>query len=182
MTISCPPVGHTNPPDASGWTSSYLPYPNATVTAEISSGNFVCHDILNPAVPLAPFVAQSTHPVPADGLTCTPSPPGAPPAFRCVGGTPLKRVVDFACPVTAVSDTLDDPAWSTRHNSGTAIVGVTSATPSNLQCTFLASTSFVGSNGTEVATATRPVGTLRGCQVAADGKSFTCLLPQVPAP
>jgi hypothetical protein len=176
-TIACPSFGHTNPPDASGWTTKYFGYPNANVAAEITGGSFVCHDVMNPAVPLAPFVAQSSRPVPAD-YKCSPSGPGAPPTFSCVsaGRPPLF----IPCPVTAVSDTLDDPAWSTRHDAGTALAGVATTTPPTLECTYLAASSFVGANGTEVATASRPVGGLRGCQVGPDGKSFSCALLQVP--
>jgi hypothetical protein len=181
MTISCPSFGHTNPPDASGWTTKYFGYPNATVTAQISGGNFVCHDVMNPAVPLPPIVAQSSHAYPDKSFVCTPSGPGAPPAFSCVGGpTGHALTIAFACPATAVSDFLDDPAWSTRHNSGAAIVAVTNDTPPILNCMFLTATSSITSSGSEVATATRAIGTLQGCQVGPDGKSFTCLLPRVP--
>ena len=180
-TINCPSIGHgpNLPPYGGGggtWLTSYTSYPNTMVTAEISGGNFVCHEIVNPVIPLAPLVSRSTYGLDT-GISCTANAPGAPPVFTCNNGLQMR------CPNTAVTDTADDGAWTTTHHSGgTPLLAVQNAVLQSLTCIYLTAPAFVGPNGSEVATSTRPVGSLVGCQVNSDGKSFSCLMTHLPPP
>jgi hypothetical protein len=169
VTVTCPTLGHSSGPDANGWTTQFVrPNDQAKIIAEVNPAaeTLKCSYMMRAGD--ATTIANVSKVAPSGAGVWLGSGLSQPALFKRGQDT-------VACPSLSLTDSLDDPAWTTKHGGTGISADVVGA---QLTCREVASGGSAAAgavNVVQLATATRPFGKLQNCQVASNGSSFNCL-------
>jgi hypothetical protein len=172
VTVLCPTIGHTSAPDANGWTTQFSGATNpGTVAAQVNAaaGTLECTYTAVPTAGTSFTTADVRRAAPSSG-TCVGSGYTRPLGFRCEAVD--HTYSNILCPSPPVlTDSLDDPAWTTKHAGVTMTADLING---SLHCREVTQPAIgVLAKPVTLATATRPLGK-QTCQVASNGTSFSC--------